>query len=247
MESLQTIIQKLVIPLVPELLNLKVSPDHSLSFGRYLEIIERDIQKITQTTSRVTNTINGVLGKELYLVDIFQFLSKYCEEKRGANNLSYKLKFEFDDEILNDENGNKLKILIMANNDLLADLFDNLISNAEQHAFPGHINNRIEINLMLTMDLEKDFFDKVFIVVSNTGNAFPEDFKLKDFIRKGSTSGDKGGEGFGGWYINEIIKYFKGELNIQEVYEQTWLSKIDLVTNFEIIIPINQIEEDEKI
>ena len=52
------------------------------------------------------------------------------------------------------------------------------------------------------MEIQIDF--------SNTGNPLPENYSHEAFTRKGSKSGSNAGDGFGGWYMNEIMKKHNG-------------------------------------
>jgi type I restriction enzyme M protein len=211
-KSIKKIIEDQVEPLVPGIMHFKETPSHVLEFKKLMEILQVNVDKITQTTSRVTNTSNPVEGIQLYPVEIFDFLETYCKQKNGIGNLPYSLVFQYDAGAFVDENAEIINTYILANKDLLTDLLDNVIQNAKQHAFPGYSNNRIEIYLMTNSD--DNVNSDITFLVSNTGKRFPEDFTLSDFTRSGSTAGDNGGDGYGGWLINQIIKYFKGTMDI---------------------------------
>ena len=54
----------------------------------------------------------------------------------------------------------------------------------------------------------------IHLLFSNNGKPFPQNFSQEMFIKKGSKTGINGGNGFGGWYINEIMKKHKGYFEI---------------------------------
>lgn len=244
-KSIKKIIEDQIEPLVPGMMDFKETPSHVLEFKKLLDILQVNVDKITQTTSRVTNTSNPVEGMELYPLEIFDFLANYYMQKLGIGNLPFKLSFRYDEEAFMDENGGIVNTYILANKDLLTNLLDNLIQNAEQHAFPGHSNNRIEIYLMINSD-DKINTD-ITILVSNTGKPFPEDFTLSDFTRNGSTAGDNGGDGYGGWLINQIVKYFNGKLDIVDEEFIEGIPEVPVITSVEISIPITQFETNENL
>ena len=174
--------------------------------------------------------------------EIIDFLNKFTSEYNERSGLNFRVVFEFDEEVFIDSEGHYIKAFILANDELLRDLFDNLIDNAVKHAFSNESNNRIEIFLMKNTDLDDN--DEVQILFSNTGTPFPKDFTFNDFIRKGSKFGVNAGDGFGGWYIIEIIKRLKGDFDIIDETGSEGLPGTDLATSFEINFPIIEIEEN---
>jgi len=124
----------------------------------------------------------------------------------------------------------------MGNSELLTDLMNNLIDNAVAHAFHPNWDNRIEIYLMRDNEIDKP--NEVQILFSNTGNPFPENIKYSDFIKKGTKAGVNAGDGYGGWYINEIIKKHNGSFDIIDETGIEGLTNTDLATSFEINFPI---------
>lgn len=245
LEAIKNIIVKQVVPLVPNVLQLKVGPSHTLDFGKYLDIIERDISKITQTTSRVTSNLDPTAGQELYPLEIYDFIHSYVVEKLGIGKLPYKLEFSWDENVFMDENGGIIRTYILANKELLTNLLDNLIQNAEQHAFPGNPANRIEIYLMI--HTENNVNTEVALLVSNTGKSFPEDFDVNDFRKNGRTAGDNSGDGYGGWLIAKIVSYFNGSFDIIDEQGGEGLLGTDLATSFEFNFPITEYQSDETV
>lgn len=113
-------------------------------------------------------------------------------------------------------------------------MFDNLVENAEKHAFDesASIKNRLDIDILLDfnrMEIQIDF--------SNTGKPFPENFNFDNFINKNNKAGKNRGEGFGGWYINEVMKIHGGAL---KYIDETSTSGVGegLASTFELHFPI---------
>ena len=101
--------------------------------------------------------------------------------------------------------------------------------------------NENEIEIWLSKDdfLVKNGFSICF---SNNGKPLPENFSFETFINRGITAGENAGNGFGGWYINEIVKYLNGGI---EIIDETkpYIGGAEymiegLSTTFEIHLPI---------
>jgi type I restriction enzyme M protein len=243
--NIKSIINEKLLPKFPELMNLKVSEEHEYTFGKYMEMIERDIYKIANSVGKQLKVDTGIESKKLKQVEIVSFLQNYVNEYIEKGNLIFEFRFDVDEETFRDSSGEIIETYIRGNKDLLNDLFNNLIDNAVSHAFKPDLKNRIDILLMRNSEIGK--VNEIYILFSNTGRPFPEDFKYSDFVRKGSKAGINAGDGYGGWYINEIIKKMKGNLNIIDETGPEGLTETDLATSFEITFPIIDNGDDEKI
>ena len=241
--NIKKIIQDQLLPNNPDLLQLKISENHLVTLGEYLNIIERDANKIVNTVSSQLKVNTGVESKKIYPIEILGFIENYCNEYNERPNLNFNVKFDFDKEVLLNNDGVRIKVFINANDDLLRDLFDNLIENAVKHAFNANDSNRIEFYLMMYND--DDQADEVQILVSNNGIPFPLDFNFNHFIRKGLKYGVNSGDGYGGWYINEIIKYLGGKFDIIDEHGSEGIPGTDLATTFKINLPL--LETDEQV
>lgn len=241
--NIRTIFENNIMPTYPELINLKISEKHLVTLGEYLFIIARDAAKIVSAVTSQLKVDTGFENKKLEPIEFIEFLQKYSTEYNERAGLNFHIDFDFDKEAFMDGEGNRIRTFISANEDLLRDLFDNLVDNAIKHAFSQNDNNRIDIYLMKGTDIHDQ--DEIVILFSNTGKPFSSDFTFSDFIRKGSKSGANSGDGFGGWYINSIVKKLNGDLDIIDETGLEGLPETDLATSFEIKLPITQIEENE--
>jgi type I restriction enzyme M protein len=228
-----------VVPQMPGIMELRVSGNHELTFGEYLAIISRDIQTISNAVRRQLKVEIDIESKELSPIEIIGFIQKYKSEFDDKNKSNNSLNFDVDEEVFLDKNGVVRQTYVAGNIDLLSGLLDNLVSNAVVHGFGSEGEQSIEIYLKKSSENEAQ------IIFSNTGKPFPEDFTLKDFIRKGAKAGSNAGDGFGGWYINEIIKKMNGSLTMNNTASSGEMLKLNLATSFEINLPI--IEADEEV
>jgi type I restriction enzyme M protein len=246
-ESLKTIINEIVTPQFPEIKELKISASHTLNLNNYLEILEKNIFKIVETIRKTTEVQERIIDKNLYPVDILSFLQKFVEEQKDIHKNEYSIVLQIDNEIFIDDNGNEIKLFVNGNEDLLADLLNNFIENAEKHAFPGHSKNRIEFFITANADDSETKNTEIVLLISNTGKVPGDDFDLDIFCKKGGRIGKYAGEGYGGFMICEIIKYMNGKLDYIDEQGSEGLPETELATSFEIIFPIIQGETDENI
>jgi type I restriction enzyme M protein len=259
LENLKLILEGQVLPKIPNMMSLKISDKHELTFGGYLESIEESISRISDTVSKQIKVETVVDDTKLEPIDILAYLKKRVAQFRENKNYDFKIEFDFDVEYFIDENGKEKAVFIMGNAQLLDGLFDNLIDNAIRHGFENNDNsaevipggrletqskvfnfkrvNRIEISLFGNLEGE------IQILFSNTGAPFPPKFTFQEFIRKGLKSGRSAGNGFGGWYINEIIKKLNGNFDIIDETGEEGFPGSDLATSFEINLPLIDVNE----
>lgn len=235
-KNMVTILQSAIFNERPEVLQLRVSEKHPNTLGKYLDIIERDLEKIKNAVSGKLNVTTRIKNIQLKPIEITSFLEQYVNEIKENPNKNYTIKFEIDEESFLDSSGEAEPAFILADEGLLRDLLDNTISNAVAHAFTTNGNNRIELFLIRDVDIDSE--NELQILISNTGNKLPSGFSFKGFVSKGTMFGDNAGEGFGGWYINEIIRKLNGYLDIIDETGPEGIPDTDLVTSFEINIPI---------
>jgi len=235
-KNMMTILYSNVFDKNPKVLQLKVSEKHPNTLERYFEIIGRDIEKITVAVSSKLNVSTRINNTKLKPIEITSFLRQYVDEISENGDKIYDIKFEIDEESFLDSSGDPEPAYILGNESLLRDLLNNAISNAVVHAFSPKRNNRIEVFLIRDTDVESE--NELQILISNSGNPIPPGFSFKGFVGKGTKFGVNAGEGFGGWYIYEIIKKLSGSLGIIDETGPEGLPETDLATSLEINFPI---------
>jgi type I restriction-modification system DNA methylase subunit len=118
---------------------------------------------------------------------------------------------------------NCVSTIIKANKEAITQMFDNLLSNANMHAFKDYKkNNQVEFDV-------KKFSSRNEIQISykNNGEKFP--FTKEEFIKLGLKRSNSKGSGIGGKYIDGVIKAHNGFFDI---------IKSKNGTHFIIILPI---------
>lgn len=98
----------------------------------------------------------------------------------------------------------KASIGVLGNHTLFKVLFENILSNAQKHAFEAQSPQN-----EVVMDL-KVLGESLIIDIKNNGKPFPKNFTKEKFIAKYSTADPGKGTGLGGYDINRIVEYLHG-------------------------------------
>lgn len=108
------------------------------------------------------------------------------------------------------------EVNVRMNLDLFKILINDIMSNAEKHAFfdndPANVV-RVEIssdNAWLTL------------LISNNGEPFPKDVDVQKFTKRHWSAGEHRGSGIGGHDIQKIVKAFQGEFELIPDYKETF-------------------------
>ncbi len=171
------------------------------SFSEFYDI---DIISALNEIKRDVNFITDVLEKGedgLVLSEHKKDLISLSEINSIISNLSNnRLKFKINKLLLK---GKYLKkIGIDANETLFKTLLDNILTNADKHAFDKkEANNEVVIELT-----KKGEF--LSLEIKNNGKSFPKNFDREKFITKYSTAVSISGSGLGGYDIHRIASYF---------------------------------------
>jgi len=199
--------------------------------GGYLKIIERDLKSINASVNKAGNKID-LLDLNIEVIDIHSFLIEYRDtlEVRGQN--FYSVEYLWDKDAVTEFELSHVSI--DGDKELLRKCFDNIVENAEKHAFDHEINGENKIQIYLMFDLT-DF--SIQIDFSNSGKQMPKNMTHDKLIRKGSSIGVSSGDGIGMWYVNEVMKIHKGKLGYTD---ETGPEGIigEYVTTIELTIPI---------
>ncbi|MFV5702583.1 N-6 DNA methylase [Flavobacterium sp. XS2P12] len=227
------ILEEQVRPQIPELDNLKANVKLETTFSNYMNIIERDLISINKAVNKAGDKID-LLDLNIEYFDLLLFIKEYAESlKIRAKNL-FTVTLDLDENAIKEYGISG--ILIHGDKDIIRKMFDNIIENAEKHAFTNSINSGNKIKIELLYDFEDD---NVQIDISNTGNPLPESMTHDSLTRKGSSSGKNSGDGVGIWFVNEVMKIHKGKFGYTD---ETGPEGIDgeYVTTMELTFPIIQ-------
>ncbi len=229
--KLKLIIEQQVVNDVPELYQYKANPKLEGTFLDYLNRIERDLGSMHNSVQTV--------GKELNLQEIqhqpinfLSFINDYVDDIKNRTSRNFSINLNTDTDKLRES---KIKeIIVQGDKEILHQIFDNVIENAEKHAFTdtSKIKNRIEVELLYDfeeLEVQLDF--------TNTGNPLPKDYTFEEFTRRGSKSGAHAGSGLGGWFIYQVMKRHNGKFGFTDETGPEGI-KGDYATTIELTFPI---------
>jgi type I restriction enzyme M protein len=197
--TIKSFIDQKILPSMPNIYSEKLKPSHEHSFGYWLGVLKRDLKYITEiieTPAPVLEMLSAPLEKIL----IADFIKSYCNELRNNEEKEFEIEIDIDDSLIIDEEGQLREVFIMATPRMLTTLLDNIIENAEKHAFVDDEEKRIEFFLMYHTD-EENYVD---LQIGNSGKPLPKDFDHTMYYTMGGTYGKQSGTGYGGWLIGQI-------------------------------------------
>ncbi|MGP1994083.1 N-6 DNA methylase [Zobellia laminariae] len=229
--KLKQIIEEQVINELPSLYSYKVNPKIDSTFLDYLKRIERDLNSVHDSVKSVGVELN-LLTIKLQPINFIKFVSNYAEEIKNRNSNRFDIKIDIDKELLKEHEIKE--VVIQGDRNFLHQAFNNIIENAERHAFSSSdkSNNRIELELIY------DFEDlTVQLDFTNTGKPMPENYSYEAFTRKGSKAGANAGDGVGGWFLHEVMEKHNGKLGFTDETGREGI-KGDYATTIELTFPI---------
>lgn len=228
---IKKILEEKVKPEFPGLDTLKVDERRDSTFLTYMNIIERDLNSIHNSVNKVGDKIELMdLRKENF--DLLLFIKDYVESLKIRANNFYVVSLDLDENAIKEFG--IAAIHIEGDKDLLRKMFDNIIENAEKHAFKYGIVNENKIKIELLYNFE-DF--EVQIDFSNTGTPLPSSMTHDSMTRKGSSSGKNSGDGVGSWFANEVMKIHNGKFGYTDETGPEGIES-EYVTTIELIFPI---------
>jgi type I restriction enzyme M protein len=230
---IQQILEKKVKIEFPDLYDLKANEALNSTLKTYLDIVERDLNSITKSVNQVGDKIE-LMDLKIESFDLLVFMREYHEDLKIRGKNFYTVSLDLDADAIKDVG--LLGVFIEGDKDLLRKIFDNIIENAEKHAFAHGINNgnQNKINILLLYDFE-DL--TVQIDFRNTGNPLPENLTFDSITRKGSSSGINSGNGIGVWFVNEGMKIHKGKFSFTDETGPEGIES-EFVTTMELTFPI---------
>ena len=190
----------------------------------FIEKYDTQISSVIKEIKSDIIHINKVLekGKQGFLVENYILEKVSLDDFNGiiqevSNQSNYN--FNIEQKLLEDPSSN---VSIETNRHLLKVLFDNILTNADNHGFNDSVvfssdeheitepfNNLVKVTL-------KEEKDCIILTIQNNGKPFPKNFNKKKFIRKFSTgksvlneNQSAKGSGLGGYDINRIALRLK--------------------------------------
>lgn len=197
------------------------------------------IHSLLKNNEREFNVANYRLEE----IDFLKFIRAYIKKIKSVEKINVNINLDVNPDL---KNTYGKQLLINSNTELLEIALNNIVENANMHAFI-YDSKKYKLEFRLSLSLEGIQGSKanntanriqpfLKIEVANNGEPFPENYTFVKFIRKNSFAGKTGNTGIGGYDINEIVKYHNSgvsTLNIVTIDLTT-----EFVTKYEFTIPI---------
>lgn len=230
---IQRILKDKVNSELPGLYDLKASDKLQTTLANYLQIVERDLNSINKSVNRFGDKIE-LMELNVENFDLLQFIREYVESLKIRSMNFYKVDLDLGEDAIREDGF--IGVYIHGDKDFLRKAFDNIVENAEKHAFDEGLNsgnqNKIKIELLY------DFTDfTVQIDFSNTGKTLPLEITLDSMVRRGSSSGNSPGDGVGLWFVNDVMKLHKGSFTFTDETGPDGIED-EYVTTMELTFPI---------
>lgn len=188
-----------------------VEPRQELSIGQICEKIIHDSKDLSDILSSVKDVMSLTLKQEGFSeTDMYVFLENIFESKRIeiGNKYSYIIK-----------GGH---VLVEINEDSIKLLIDQLLLNAESHAF-----KRVTKNNKIIFNIKQDK-ERGISIIEYSNNGDPFTFSAHDYITPFQKSQRSKGSGIGGNLVYRIVKAHKGDITIKENVKKGFFMTIEL-------------------
>ncbi|VXC57710.1 conserved hypothetical protein [Chryseobacterium sp. 8AT] len=213
--------------------DLKASDKLDTTLANYLQIVERDLNSINKSVNRFGDKIE-LMELNVENFDLLQFIWEYVESLKIRSTNFYKVVLDLGENAIKEHGF--IGVYIDGDKDFLRKAFDNIIENAEKHAFDHGLNNANQNKIKI--ELLYDFADfTVQIDFSNTGKPLPIEITLDSMVRRGSSLGNNSGNGIGLWFVNDIMKLHKGNFSFTDETGPDGIED-EYVTTMELTFPL---------
>jgi len=230
---IQRILRDKVNSELPGLYDLKASDELETTLANYLQIVHRDLNSINKSVNRFGDKIE-LMDLNFESFDLLKFIEEYVESLKIRSKNFYNVVLDLGEDAKKEDGF--IGVHIDGDKDFLRKAFDNIIENAEKHAFDDGVNNRNQNKIKI--ELLFDFSDySVQIDFSNTGKALPVDITLDSMVRRGSSLGSNPGDGIGLWFVNDVMKLHKGYFSYTDETGPDGIED-EYVTTMELTFPI---------
>lgn len=230
---IRKIIEEKIRPDLPGLYELKADDKLESTLLTYLDNLERDLTSINKSVNRAGDKID-LMDLHIENFDLLLFIKEYKKGLEIRSKNFYTVSLDLDENAIFEFGISAIHI--EGDKDLLRKMLDNIIENAEKHAFLYGINNDNENKIEINMNYDLEDFT-VQVNISNTGKPLSQNITHESYTRKGSTTGTNAGDGTGGWFINEVMKIHKGKFSFTDETGPEGL-KTEFVTTIELNFPI---------
>jgi len=202
---------------------INAAVDNLFNYFEKTGLLDKIVQTRRNTT--VADKLN-VIKDSIHHIEVllqngadFLDMSQYPLSSVSINEIWSSIQYETEKFTVNKSEvlpQSMSEVRVRMNLDLFKILINDVMSNAEKHAFfdndPANVV-RVEIfsdNALLTL------------LISNNGKPFPDDVDVQKFTKRHWSAGEHRGSGIGGHDIQKIVKAFQGEFELIPDYKETF-------------------------
>src|SRR5690606_24368611 len=133
---------------------------------------KKHISFIVDTMANKLSSSQSIEQKKLVKLNLLNHLEQYVNRKNeNTASLGYSIDFDFDKDFFNSTPNAHFEF-ILGNRELMNTLLDNMIDNADKHAFMEGMKKKIKIYVW---GYDEDVANKrIFFTIANTGKPLPQ-------------------------------------------------------------------------
>jgi type I restriction enzyme M protein len=200
-----------------------IYPKLGTTVQKRFELLDESLKEAIYFVDNITNEINFQRPEFLNAIEIITT----CIEKGVHNDELFEIAFLNDgDSFISDED--TITPIIKFSKSDFEELYNNILQNAIIHGFIDKLR-KYKFLIELKYDPE---INKIVISFFNDGKPFPKGMAERYQI-KGEKAGATGNKGIGSWKVYEIAKHFGASINVNDLPEEKFPVKIELVLNIE--------------
>jgi type I restriction-modification system DNA methylase subunit len=200
-----------------------IYPKLGTTVQKRFELLAESLKEAIYFVDNITNEINF---QKAECLNAFEIINS-CIEKGIQNDPLFEISFFSDEDSFINEEETFAPIIKFSKPDF-EELYNNILQNAIVHGFTDP-SRKYKFAIELKYDQE---LGKVVISFLNNGKPFPKGMAERYQI-KGEKAGLTANKGIGSWKVYEIAKHFNAEIIVQDLAEEEFPVKIDLLLNIE--------------
>lgn len=192
----------------PNWRNHIISVAEQMTLGDALDNMDYELQRVS-TMLETDSTELKVERFPLTSLDLVDYAKGTKRRVQLDLNGGHKVELLLSADVKKHLDG---KAFIQGNKALLDVAIDAIVDNIRRHAF-AQLNEQHLIEFGLDLDLT-DKKPHIIFSVANSGKPFPEGFDLERYVVKNLFAGKTGNTGLGGYHVNEVVRWHKGQLDL---------------------------------
>ena len=211
--------------------NSIVGKKYNITLMQYMESIYEQLNKVIKMIDNFTTMENY---SDAETIPINEFLTDYCNHR--VVNDKYRITLHTADELdrtySTPEDEEDVTFNVKFGRKELAQILDNLITNANNHGFT---DARKDYEIRISTEVVSDNTPMVHIKVANNGTPVSKSIQLEQLFTWAGKGGKSQGTGLGCWQAKDLTEHYDGTLEYHEHPED----ENGFICEFIISLPLN--------